>query len=189
MSTKLLLKLGVENEADGLAAIDASTAFINAVKSGTDASDFAGVINRLGDLAAYSQIEEIAGAKGDELVGKIAALKDDAARLPEAIAKLEAIGAKAEADKAESDAKRLTSLVDDALKSGAVPKARADWLREQPLATVESFLAVSSDGLPGTQMPDPEQPPAGVTLSAEDRQVANQLGIPEDDFLAAKKEA
>lgn len=183
MTTKLLLKLGVEDEAQGLAAIDASTGFINAVKAATGAADFSAALDRVGSLSVLAQVEGLAEAKGDELLGKIAAFRDAAEKLPELEAQIAEAAAKAEADK-------LVALVDGALEKGKVTKARADWLKAQPLATAESFLAVSGDSLPGANGVKPaEQPSDAIHLTDDDRKIAAGFGMTEEEFIAAKREA
>ena len=95
---------------------------------------------------------------------------------------------------AGSTARELDRMITDGLADGRIPgKATADWLRDLGLAACREYLADAQPiaALTRTQVDAGGKGPAGTeqsALTAEEAEVAKQLGIPAERYRSLKAE-
>ena len=178
---RLFALLGVETEDEACAAVERSTKTIECFKTLTKSASAREAIEAVeAHLAKGETLDkacDAAACKAGELVGT--ALVDTKAKHSDLLAEHSELKAQIETDKREG-------LIKAALAEGRCTKARADWLREQPLSTVESFLSVA-DGvaLPGAGKSAPKEPKATRRLSAEELEACKSMDIPVEEWIRA----
>lgn len=138
---------------------------------------------------AEVKLSELVGLTGkatpSEATGVIEAWKASAAKVAELSSELTALRAK------ETE-REVTALVDEAVKAGKAAPAQREVLLSMGrsnLTSLKSFIEVSPviHAVTSGESKPPEGGADVVTLSAEDKAVARQLGLSEADFIATKK--
>jgi len=189
----ILALLGVTTEDEGVAAItnyNSAVADLRAA-TGTATAGEAFKVSALNATVAR-QLASLTGKTGGEAVAVVTAWKAGAEEASEAKAEL------ANVRKADADAKAMASL-DAACADGRVrPASRAHFealykdfgLNAMNLALAGLGSAGPSNPSPGNGGAPPRQPEINnITLTAEDKEVARQMGHSIEQMLAFKQSA
>lgn len=107
----------------------------------------------------------------------------------EQVASLSAKVAQLEAEKL---GREVDELVAGAKSAGKIAPTQEQWAKDlgrKDLAALKAFLEAAVPQVPATpehQPPSGGMTPGAITLSAVEREVVRQLGVPDDQFLARK---
>lgn len=164
---QLLAILGVANAADGIAAINRFTGFLNSAKTASGKSDVSETLNAaLASLSFAKAVETATGKMGDEAVGLIRAAMASHAALPQAQARVAELEARNEANELETlitkakNEKRCTPHIEASVRTAFTAKeitlagAKA-WLENSPVIPALE----QRDPAPPTQAGGKEVPP------------------------------
>lgn len=121
----------------------------------------------------------------------LAALQASNAQLLSAVQQLQASNSTLQSQLAAAEAERKTKTKADFIaklsQDGKLPPALQPWALGQDLAVLEAFAkdapVIAS---PGASAPPAPPASSAASLSAEDREVARQMGIPEADMLSTR---
>ncbi|WP_445372730.1 phage protease [Methylomonas sp. HW2-6] len=123
-------------------------------------------------------------AERDTLSAKVAALTTER---DTALGELAALNKQINDDRAAAEAQQKTDLITAALTDGRMAPALKPWAEKQSLAALTEFLQTTAP-LPITE----RQAGAGhatgtAALTAEQKAVAEKMGVTEEEFLATQK--
>ncbi|TPQ28952.1 phage protease [Methylomonas koyamae] len=123
-------------------------------------------------------------AERDTLNAKVAALTTER---DTALGELAALNKQINDDRAAAEAQQKTDLITAALTDGRMAPALKPWAEKQSLAALTEFLQTTAP-LPITE----RQAGAGhatgtAALTAEQKKIADQMGVTEEEFLATQK--
>lgn len=144
-----------------------------------------------GGLALGDEADEAIAARIGEVADLLADMKAKLAEAEAAIAALKEGKEAAETKVAElemgAEAGRKKALVEQALAEGRVTNAQARALEGLSSVALGEFLkATPAQAVPG-KGPAPKKDEDELCLTAEERDMAERMGVPEADMLAAKR--
>jgi ATP-dependent protease ClpP protease subunit len=114
-------------------------------------------------------------ATSAEALGAIQGFKAEAEKVPGLVAKLDAI------EKAQLQAKR-DALIDQGKREGKLPPALEAWAKDQPIASLEAFLAAAAPVVtPVVDAKKPGQEPTPAAVTDEQKSIAAKLGVKPED--------
>ena len=150
--------------------------------------------NHQGNETMLEEILKALGVKtGAEALGRIVQLNNDKDEAEKVIATLKSEGVRlaqqlAEVQLAQKNEKR-DALIVKLSTEGKLPPSLAEWAKSQSLESLEQFAAGAPTVKPAGNGPPVSPPAAGsvTTLSAEEKDVAKQLGVSFEDFIAEKE--
>lgn len=123
-------------------------------------------------------------AERDTLKTQLAALTTERDTLT---GELAALNKQISDEKAAAEAQKKTDLITAALTDGRMAPALKPWAEKQSLAALTEFLETSGP-LPITQRQASDGHTTGTAaLTAEQKAIAEKMGVTEEEFLAAQK--
>ena len=183
---QLLTALGVGTTAEALSAINKFNGFLTDARVATASDSLATASSAIqGNANVVRQLEAATGKQGPEALATALAWKQGAEAHAQTKATLEAL-------QQEQATKEATAKLDEAVASGRLAPANREQFENLYTEFGNAALDAALSALPAASAPSnspvPKQAAAnGLSLSAEDKAVAKQMGLTAQQMIEFKQ--